>query len=271
MEDVPVKLPWPKDAAQVFRNISTYVAASKKLMKSLPEEQRTQLGQLLDQADAWVAQNRSKGMSQDDAQAYLDSFKKSCGELTGSVTQPLVAEICQKIVSSADAAAQALVSTRTNLSSTFATPRPHVRKSTSEPNSMSFENGSDYFRLHITTYNKLKYLFEKARGSPLTSADDDEFHSAAWSLHFRYRALLGGLRRFEGSGLQAAVPPHTFDALTKVFDVSMECFGSPFNCNFANFCSVFDDIDPLFSSYPTPDLTLCFFCRLSCFFDLRSV
>src|SRR5690606_31596859 len=105
-------------------------------------------------------------------------------------------------------------------------------------------NNDDKFFLNINVYKKLKSLYEMANENVI----EDEFNFSVWCLHYRYRTLLGGLRKFEGSGLQAAVPPETFLKMNELFDVSMECFASPFNCYFSNYCSVFNDIDILFNS-----------------------
>jgi len=65
---------------------------------------------------------------------------------------------------------------------------------------------------------------------------------------YSYFAILGGLRKFEGTGLQGALPPYTFRALLDLFSVSFECCASPFNCYFGQYCSAFNDIDRLFGS-----------------------
>ncbi len=52
----------------------------------------------------------------------------------------------------------------------------------------------------------------------------------------------------EGSGLQGALPVPVFEALNKQFGVTFECFASPLNCYFKQFCSAFPDIDGFFGS-----------------------
>lgn len=255
MEDVPVKLPWPKDAAQVFDNIQTFSKATERFLmprrSSLEPQSLETVLTRLQGAWQWADQNKkASNMSQEDVQTYLDTLKQECEPLIKPIATPLVTEICEKIVAMSDRAALDLISRRATYLERPRVMLPRVRPSSRDRNSISVEYDADYFTIHKNLYEKLKYLYEKTLGRKLHRTEDDEdFHGALWALHYRYRTLLGGLRKFEGSGLQAAVPPHTFDALTRVFDVSMECFASPFNCNFANFCSVFDDIDPLFGSY----------------------
>lgn len=52
----------------------------------------------------------------------------------------------------------------------------------------------------------------------------------------------------EGTGLQGALPVTVFEALNRQFGVSFECFASPLNCYFKQFCSAFPDIDGFFGS-----------------------
>lgn len=52
----------------------------------------------------------------------------------------------------------------------------------------------------------------------------------------------------EGTGLQGALPVSVFEALHRQFGVSFECFASPLNCYFKQFCSAFPDTDGVFGS-----------------------
>ena len=52
----------------------------------------------------------------------------------------------------------------------------------------------------------------------------------------------------EGTGLQGALPVPVFEALNKQFGVTFECFASPLNSYFKQFCSAFPDIDGFFGS-----------------------
>eukprot|EP00918_Siedleckia_nematoides_P030864 GHVU01066846.1.p1 GENE.GHVU01066846.1~~GHVU01066846.1.p1 ORF type:complete len:245 (+),score=45.35 GHVU01066846.1:336-1070(+) len=71
---------------------------------------------------------------------------------------------------------------------------------------------------------------------------------ALWTLLYRYQTLCGSSGR-EGSGWHLATPPEVFKAATEAFQVTHECFASPFNCTPPNsFCSVFKDTDAAFGS-----------------------
>ena len=49
-------------------------------------------------------------------------------------------------------------------------------------------------------------------------------------------------------GLHAALPRKVFDLLHRNFHVTFECFASPFNCYFKQYCSAFSDTDCYFGS-----------------------
>ncbi|MEE6520082.1 hypothetical protein FKM82_017879 [Ascaphus truei] len=57
-----------------------------------------------------------------------------------------------------------------------------------------------------------------------------------------------GTAQYEGSGLQGALPVQVFQALHRLFGVTSECFASPLNCYFKQYCSAFPDTDGYFGS-----------------------
>jgi SAM-dependent methyltransferase len=59
----------------------------------------------------------------------------------------------------------------------------------------------------------------------------------------RYESLSG-----DSAGFQMALTEDVFDKLHNLFGVTHECFASPLNCYFPNFCSLFYDTDRFFGS-----------------------
>ena len=59
---------------------------------------------------------------------------------------------------------------------------------------------------------------------------------------------LFGMTAHEGFGIQGALPVSVFECLHRVFGVTFECFASPFNCFFKQYCSAFPDTDGYFGS-----------------------
>ena len=52
----------------------------------------------------------------------------------------------------------------------------------------------------------------------------------------------------EGFGMQAALPVPIFECLHRLFGVTFECFASPLNSYFKQYCSAFPDTDSYFGS-----------------------
>ena len=94
-------------------------------------------------------------------------------------------------------------------------------------------------------FNKLEQLYRYG------CADDrkfDLFLTRCYMLIKRYNAYFGNTLAGEGSQNQGALPIPVLEALNKHFQVTMECFASPFNCYFRQYCSAFPDIDSYFGS-----------------------
>ena len=99
-------------------------------------------------------------------------------------------------------------------------------------------------RLNNAHFSKLEQLYRYG------CADDrkfDYFLTRVWMLVKRYQCYFG-LSAGEGAQNQAAVPVTTLECLNKNFGVTLECFASPLNCYFRQYCSAFPDIDSYFGS-----------------------
>lgn len=111
-------------------------------------------------------------------------------------------------------------------------------------------------KLIIAQYN-LKELFHLTHCSTFQEQlyryscfDDKKFElflPRVWCLLKRYKTFFGSGQN-EGQGTQGALPVSVFECLNKMFGVSFECFASPLNCYFKQFCSAFPDTDSCFGS-----------------------
>ena len=63
----------------------------------------------------------------------------------------------------------------------------------------------------------------------------------------RYQGFFGSSPG-EGAMNQGALPITVLECLHKNFGVTLECFASPLNCYFRQYCSAFSDIDSYFGS-----------------------
>lgn len=100
-----------------------------------------------------------------------------------------------------------------------------------------------HLKLNVGHYAKLQSLYsqhqEHLNLNPKTQLK--RFHQALFCLLLRYDSLQGG-------GYQAAMNEECFDVILRTFDCRMECFASPLNCRYGQYCSAFLDTDRAFGS-----------------------
>ena len=65
--------------------------------------------------------------------------------------------------------------------------------------------------------------------------------------HIIFQTLFG-IQATEGFGLQGALSTQILECLHRIFGVTFECFASPLNCYFKQYCSAFADTDGYFGS-----------------------
>lgn len=93
--------------------------------------------------------------------------------------------------------------------------------------------------MNKTHYDKLCRLYRAATppagvdwGEPgVTSSRAQRMDERIFCVMQRYETLSGAT-----SGYQGALPDHTFEAMRATFGVNHECFASPLNCYYGNFC-----------------------------------
>lgn len=78
----------------------------------------------------------------------------------------------------------------------------------------------------------------------------DLFIGRVYCLLKRYTTFLCNLTATEKEAemTQASLPVTVFECLQRHFGVTFECFASPLNCYFKQFCSAFSDTDTFFGS-----------------------
>jgi phosphorylated CTD-interacting factor 1 len=114
--------------------------------------------------------------------------------------------------------------------------------------------GHTTLTINSTHYEKLVSLFKLwARRKKLQECQQQVIDDRIAIVMLRYYTFFD-----HNAGLQNALTPHAFQFLSCHFGVSMECFASPLNCYYPQFCSAFIDTDGPFGScgsffdfYPT--------------------
>lgn len=74
----------------------------------------------------------------------------------------------------------------------------------------------------------------------------EQFLSRVWCLLRRYAAWVGA--GGEAQLTQMALPVPVLECLHRCFGVTFECFASPLDCYFRQYCSAFADTDSYFGS-----------------------
>jgi len=102
----------------------------------------------------------------------------------------------------------------------------------------------EVMRINNQYFNKLEQLYRYG------CADDRKFEhflTRVWMLLKRYSGFFGSSPG-EGAQNQGGLPVTVLECLHKNFGVTLECFASPLNCYFRQYCSAFPDIDSYFGS-----------------------
>lgn len=95
------------------------------------------------------------------------------------------------------------------------------------------------FTLYRERADKLRNLYKKRKGVP-------KFDQALVLMLTRYNTYFGKLA--EAVGMHGGMPHAVFEAVTRWFGVTAECFASPLNCYYDTYCSAFYDTDYPFGS-----------------------
>uniref|UniRef100_A0A672N947 mRNA (2'-O-methyladenosine-N(6)-)-methyltransferase n=1 Tax=Sinocyclocheilus grahami TaxID=75366 RepID=A0A672N947_SINGR len=266
MNDIPIRLSRIKYKEEARKLLFKYAEAAKKMIDSrnaTPDSRKVVKWNVEDTMN-WLRRDHSA--SKEDYMDRLEHLRKQCGPHVASVAKDSVEGICSKIyhisaeyvrrirqahltllkecnISESTAVQDRLVYCYPARLSIPSPPQPRVE--------LHFENDvaclrykGEMVKVNRGHFSKLELLY---RYSCIDDPRFEKFLSRVWCLIKRYQVMFGsGVN--EGSGLQGALPVPIFEALNKQFGVTFECFASPLNCYFKQFCSAFPDIDGFFGS-----------------------
>ncbi|CAE7853964.1 pcif1 [Symbiodinium microadriaticum] len=142
-------------------------------------------------------------------------------------------EIARRLASSSEAAAVAIQRTAAKKSSMDVVEMQ--RSEEGDEVLLLCKSAGARVRVSGFAYKKLKKLYE------FHGVQSCPFEKAVMVLGMRYLAL-------GGTGFQLALPSAAWRVLQEDFAVQAECFASPLNCWFPNYCSAFPDCDRCFGS-----------------------
>ncbi|KAK0131032.1 Phosphorylated CTD-interacting factor 1 [Merluccius polli] len=269
MNDIPIRLSRIKYKEEARRQLFKYAEAAKKMIDSRnasPDSRKVVKWNAEDTMN-WLRRDHSA--SKEDYMDRLEHLRQQCGPHVTAVAKDSVEGICSKIYHiSAEYSrrlghAHAALMKEYNLSErceapdlqdrlVYCYPARLAHPSPTQPRvELHFENEvaclrfkGEMVKINRGHFSKLELLY---RYSCIDDTRFEKFLSRVWCLIKRYQVMFGsGVN--EGTGLQGALPVAVFEALNKQFGVSFECFASPLNCYFKQFCSAFPDTDGFFGS-----------------------
>ncbi|XP_061687628.1 mRNA (2'-O-methyladenosine-N(6)-)-methyltransferase [Syngnathoides biaculeatus] len=285
MNDIPIRLSRIKYKEEARKLLFKYAEAAKKMIDSrnASPESRKVVKWNAEDTMSWLRRDHSA--SKEDYMDRLEHLRQQCGPHVTAVAKDSVEGICSKIYQLSSEYSRRLRHTHLGLlpdppaeasaSSSSSSPPPPpssssrlvycypLRLAQASPAlprvELHFENDvaclrfrGEMVKVNRGHFSKLELLY---RYSCIDDSRFEKFLSRVWCLLKRYQVMFGSTAN-EGTGLQGALPVSVFEALHRQFGVSFECFASPLNCYYKQFCSAFPDTDCYFGSRG-PFLSFC--------------
>lgn len=279
MSDIPIKIVKPKFTGDARKQLSRYAEAAKQIIesRSAPAESKKVVKWNVEDTFQWL--RRTVGASYEDFQDRLAHLKRQCEPHLVETVKSSVETLCIKIFHLSAEHARKIRERHMQLlkehgipEPTPPPPPPHLKKvwcypiqfAVPSPRMPAIEylqdrdhmiikytpatiNQPDAQYINLTYLQKLEQLY---RHNCFDDKKFDLFIGRVWCLLKRYQTFLGNALNSsqEAELTQAALPVPVFECLHRHFGVSFECFASPFNSYFRQFCSAFADTDAYFGS-----------------------
>uniref|UniRef100_A0A3B5MHG6 WW domain-containing protein n=1 Tax=Xiphophorus couchianus TaxID=32473 RepID=A0A3B5MHG6_9TELE len=259
MNDIPIlsRIKYKEEARKL---LFKYAEAAKRMIDSRnasPESRKVVKWNAEDTMN-WLRRDHSASKEDYMLQDRLEHLRQQCGPHVTAVAKDSVEGICSKIYQLSAEYSRRLRQTHLSLLQRLVYCYP-VRLSIPTPAlprvELHFENDvaclrfrGEMVKVNRGHFSKLQELLY--RYSCIDDPRFEKFLARVWCLLKRYQQVMFGSGANEGSGLQGALPVAVFETLNRQFGVTFECFASPLNCYFKQFCSAFPDIDGFFGSRP---------------------
>ncbi|XP_063816546.1 mRNA (2'-O-methyladenosine-N(6)-)-methyltransferase isoform X4 [Pseudophryne corroboree] len=270
MNDVPIRLSRIKHREEAKRLLFKYAEAAKRLIesRSASSDIRKVVKWNVEDTFSWL--RRDHLATKEDYMDRLEHLRSQCGPHMTAVARDSVEGICSKIYHFSQEFVKRIREKHLAMLREANIPEPVAFAPSPEKNvfchpirltmpALPLQGGLDVqqdgnmvcvrykgesVRVNQSYFSKLFQLYR------LSCTDDpgsEKFLSRVWCLLRRYK-MMSGTAQYEGSGLQGALPVHVLQALHRIFGVTSECFASPLNCYFKQYCSAFADTDGYFGS-----------------------
>ncbi|XP_050294920.1 mRNA (2'-O-methyladenosine-N(6)-)-methyltransferase [Anthonomus grandis grandis] len=276
MNDIPIKLVRPKFTGDARKQLSRWAEAAKSIMESrnAESESRKVVKWNVDETFQWL--RKTVGATYDDFQDRLAHLKQQCQPHLTETVKPSVEGICLKIYNlSVEYARKVREKSNGILKEHGMELPPHpfapqaIRKVWCYP--VQFAIGcprlpvveylpdrdqailryqGDALAINSLYLQKLEHLY---RHNCFDDRKFELFIPRVWVLLKRYATFLGVNPSSNNANVdirdtQQSLPVTVFECLNRAFGVTFECFASPLNCYFRQYCSAFADCDSYFGS-----------------------
>ncbi|CAH1779043.1 unnamed protein product [Owenia fusiformis] len=268
INDIPVKLIKPKYSADARRQLSKYAEAAKSMVdsRSVSAESRKIVKWNAEDTFQWL--RKMQNPSYDDYLERLAHLKRQCQPHLTEAAKASVEGICSKIYHLSQEYVKKILEKHWGILKEhfikeppvetppkrkvmcypvlLATPCPRVSTPDlkTEGDVTFIRVRGEALKINTVHFQKMEQLYR------WNCKDDPKFEfflARTWCVLRRYQTLFG-LQPKEGFGMQGALPVPVFECLNRQFGVTFECFASPLNCYFKQYCSAFADTDGYFGS-----------------------
>ncbi|KAL8179803.1 UNVERIFIED_CONTAM: Phosphorylated CTD-interacting factor 1 [Gekko kuhli] len=246
MNDIPIRLSRIKFREEAKKLLFKYAEAAKRLIesRSASPDSRKVVKWNVEDTFSWLRGDHLA--SKEDYMDRLEHLRKQCGPHVSAAAKDSVEGICSKIY---------------HISLEYAKRIREKHLAILKEHGISAE-----VEAPPEAEDRLVYCFPVRLAIPSPPLPNVEMHVENNVVCVRYKgemvksepqllqqvvaplSMMFGVGLYEGTGLQGALPVHVFEALHKLFGVSFECFASPLNCYFKQYCSAFPDTDGYFGS-----------------------
>ncbi|KAG0711845.1 Phosphorylated CTD-interacting factor 1 [Chionoecetes opilio] len=222
MNDIPIKLERPTFTGKARKQLSKYAEAAKRMIetsRNASQESRKIVKWNVEDTFQWL--RRTVGATFDDYMDRLAHLKVGVPPVSG-----LRKVWCYPV------------------QFTTPSPRPPPIDFLQDKDTTCLRYNGENLRINTPYFHKLEQLYR------YNCFDDRKFElflPRVWCLLKRYQSLLG-TNPNEGHTTQCGLPTTVMECLHRHFAVTLECFASPLNCYFRQFCSAFADTDSYFGS-----------------------
>ncbi|XP_033125314.1 mRNA (2'-O-methyladenosine-N(6)-)-methyltransferase-like [Anneissia japonica] len=269
MNEIPIRLVRVRYLVDARQQLVRYAEAAKKMVESrnVPPESRKVVKWQCEDVINWI--RRQPYCSLDMYKERLEHLKKQCGAHVVTAAKPSVEGICTKLYNQSKEAVKKInekqweILKEHHIAEPPSLKPPAVRKVncypvqlvipsprlptvefSRDPGITRLRYKGEMIEVNASYIQKLDQLYR------LNCHDDKSLHNfpqRTWCLLRRYQTFFG-LSRIEGEFLQRSLPVPVMRVLQEQFGVTFECFASPLNCYFKQYCSLFLDTDGYFGS-----------------------